>query len=137
MSTLDAHLKALVEELSAELPEVTRRRMFGSDAFFANTNIYALIWDGRIVLRFSDEARFTSANALEGAEPFDPMGAGKGMRAWVVMPEELSDDAEALRAWVEQAHRGAMSLPPKAARKAKAEKVSTPRARARRTARGR
>ena len=38
MSTLDAHLKALVEELSAELPEVTQRRMFGSDAFFATAS---------------------------------------------------------------------------------------------------
>ena len=37
MSTLNAHLKELVAELSAELPEVTERRMFGSDAFFANS----------------------------------------------------------------------------------------------------
>jgi TfoX/Sxy family transcriptional regulator of competence genes len=65
MSTLNAHLKELIAELSAELPEVTERRMFGSQAFFANTNIYSLIWDGRILLRFPAEPRFLAARALE------------------------------------------------------------------------
>lgn len=133
MSTLNAHLKALVEELSAELPEVTQRRMFGSDAFFANTNIYSIIWDGRILLRFADEVRFAAANALEGSGIFDPMGTGKTMRGWVAMPEEMSDDVDALRPWLEHAHREAMSAPPKKAKPAK-KRLSTPRARARRTA---
>jgi TfoX/Sxy family transcriptional regulator of competence genes len=150
MSSLNAHLKALVEELSAELPEVTQRRMFGSDAFFANTNIYSIVWDGRILLRFADEARFAAANALEGSGLFDPMGTGKTMRGWVAMPEELGDDPDALRPWLEHAHREAMSAPPKQAKKdakkssrgspsprpspARGEGVSRPRARARRTA---
>jgi TfoX/Sxy family transcriptional regulator of competence genes len=123
MSTLNAHLKSLVEELSAELPEVTQRRMFGSDAFFANTNIYSLIWDGRVLLKFSVEARFLAAEALEGSGRFDPMGTGKTMRGWVAMPEEMSDDVDALRPWLEEAHRMAMSQPPKSAKPAK----STPR----------
>ncbi len=113
MSTLDAHLKSLVEELSAELPEVTQRRMFGSDAFFANTTIYSLIWDGRILLRFPVEERFRAAEALEGSGMFDPMGSGKTMRGWGAMPEEMSDDVEALQPWLEEAHRLAMSQPPK------------------------
>ena len=32
MSSLDAHLKALLADLTAELPEVTEKRMFGADA---------------------------------------------------------------------------------------------------------
>ena len=112
MSTLNAHLKGLVAELSAELPEVTERRMFGSDAFFANANIYSLVWDGRILLRFPVEARFAAAYALEGAGDFDPMGAGKTMRGWVAMPEEMNDDVDELRPWLEEAHRMAMSQPP-------------------------
>lgn len=126
MSTLDAHLKALVEELSAELPEVTQRRLFGSDAFFANTNIYCLIWDGRIVLRFPVEERFGAAEALEGSGMFDPMGSGKTMRFWVAMPEEMGDDVEALQPWLEDAHRLAMSQPPKKNAKAKATRRKKP-----------
>jgi TfoX/Sxy family transcriptional regulator of competence genes len=117
MSTLESHLKALVEELSAELPEVTQRRMFGSDAFFANSTIYSLIWDGRILLRFPVEERFRAAEALEGSGMFDPMGSGKTMKGWVAMPEEMSDDVEALQPWLEEAHRLAMSQPPKKSKK--------------------
>ena len=113
MSTLNAHLKELVAELSAELPEVTERRMFGSDAFFANSNIYSIVWDGRILLRFPVEARFLAAEALEGSGMFDPMGTGKTMRGWVAMPETMNDDVEALQPWLEEAHRMAMSQPVK------------------------
>lgn len=124
MSTLNAHLKELVAELSAELPEVTEKRMFGCDAFFANSNIYSIIWDGRVLLRFPVEARFKAAQALEGSGLFDPMGTGKTMRAWVAMPEEMSDDADALQPWLEEAHRLAMSQPPK--KKAKKRKAKKP-----------
>lgn len=119
MSSLNAHLKALVGELSAELPEVTERRMFGSDAFFANANIYSMVWDGRILLRFPVEARFKAAEALDGAGMFDPMGTGKTMRGWVAMPETMNDDLEALQPWLEEAHRLAMSQPPKKKKKPK------------------
>ena len=113
MSSLNAHLKSLVAELSAVLPEVTERRMFGSDGFFANLNIYSLVWDGRVLLRFPDEARFKAAMALEGSGIFDPMGTGKTMGVWVAMPEEMADDVDALRPWVEEAHKLAMRAPPK------------------------
>jgi TfoX/Sxy family transcriptional regulator of competence genes len=43
VSTLNAHLTDLVGSLSAELPEVTTRRMFGADTFFANRNIDCLV----------------------------------------------------------------------------------------------
>ncbi len=117
MSSLDAHLKELVAELSSQLPEVTTRRMFGSDAFFANGTIYAIIWDGRVLLRFPDEARFRAAVALEGSGIFDPMNTGKTMGKWVAMPEEWADDVEALVPWLEEAHREAMREPPKKKRK--------------------
>jgi TfoX/Sxy family transcriptional regulator of competence genes len=129
VSSLASYLKELVAELSAELPEVTERRMFGSDAFFANSTVYSLVWDGRICLRFPDAQRFEKARVLEGSDIFDPMGAGKTMRGWVVMPEAMSDDVEALRPWVEEAHREAMMEPPRKKPAPKA-KVSAPRARA-------
>lgn len=123
MSTLNAFLKGLIAELSADLPEVTEKRMFGSDAFFANDIIYCLVWDGRVVLKFRDAERFEKARALEGADIFDPMGRGSTMTTWVVMPELLADDVDGLRPWVEVAHRDAMSAPPKKAKKKKTTKA--------------
>lgn len=120
MSSLDAHLKALLADLTAELPEVTERRMFGADALFANGIIFAITHDGRINLKFPDPKHFAQAQALEGAGHFDPMGIGKTMTAWIAMPEELHDDVDGLRPWVEVAHQLAMSTPPKGAKKAKA-----------------
>ncbi len=142
MSSLRAHLKDLLAELSAELPEVTEQRMFGSDAFFAQRVIYALVWQGRICLKFPDEARLEQARALEGADSFDPMGRGRTTGKWVVMPEALSDDVDGLRPWVEEAHREAMQQPTRplrsrapARRKARSPAARTSRAAARRGSR--
>lgn len=131
MSSLDEHLKQLVAELSAELPEVTEGRMFGSTGFWANGTIYALVWDGRVVLRFPDATRAEKAGALPGSEIFDPMQTAKTkISKWVVMPEEFADHPEALVPWLEEAHREAMREPPKK------KKPTRARAPARRKARG-
>lgn len=131
MSSLDAHLTDLVGSLSVELPEVTTRRMFGADAFFANRNIYCLVWDGRIVLRLTEPSLRDQALAMSGATTFDPVGNSKGMSKWVVMSEDVHDSLDDLAVWVERAHRLAMQVPPKkikarvAAAKKKAKR-STP-----------
>ena len=137
MSSLDEHLKQLVAELSAELPEVTEGRMFGSTGFWANGTIYALVWDGRVVLRFPDAARAEKAAALPGSDIFDPMKTGKmKISKWVVMPEEFADHPEALVPWLEEAHREAMREPPKKKKVAKPKATTPARAPARRKARG-
>jgi TfoX/Sxy family transcriptional regulator of competence genes len=116
VSSLNEHLKDGVAAASAELPEVSSRRMFGCDAFFANLNIYALIWDGRLVLRLPDPGLFAEAMRADGACPWAPMGGSKGMAHWVCMGEALHDDHDELGAWVERAHRLAMLAPPKKAK---------------------
>ena len=113
MSTLDAHLADLLGSISAELPEVTTRYMFGCDAFFANRTIYALVWDGRVCVKLPEQQRFDEALGLDGAERWSPMPNGKGMGWWVMLPEDLHDDLEGLTPWVERAHRLAMMAPPK------------------------
>jgi TfoX/Sxy family transcriptional regulator of competence genes len=115
VSSLNEHLKDGVAAASADLPEVSTRRMFGCDAFFANLNIYALIWDGRVVLRLPEPALFAEAMRGDGACPWAPMGGARGMAHWVCMGEALHDDRDELGVWVERAHRLAMLAPPKAA----------------------
>jgi TfoX/Sxy family transcriptional regulator of competence genes len=138
MSKLDEYLRDLVAEVSRDLPEVTTRRMFGSDAWFANAKIYALIWDGRIGLKMSRPERYQELLALEGSSTWSPMPQreAKPMSGWVLVTEAFHDDLDALRPWVESAHQQALSVSgkpvvkkKKAAKKKPAVNRSRPRAR--------
>jgi TfoX/Sxy family transcriptional regulator of competence genes len=128
MSSLDEHLIDLLSTASAELPEVTSRRMFSCRAFFANRNIYALVWDNRLCVKLTDPELMKQALALEGAGTWSPTGDKRGMGHWVMLPEELHDDLDGLTPWVERAHRLAMLRPPKPpARKKRAAKAKPKR----------
>lgn len=129
MSKLDEYLRDLVAEASRELPEVTTRRMFGSDAWFANLKIFALIWDGRIGLKMSHPERYQQLLALEGSTTWSPMPnrEAKPMSGWVLVSEEFHDDLDALRPWVESAHQQALSLSATAKKPAKAKKPLSPK----------
>ena len=108
-------LRDLVDDASAALPAVERKRMFGCDAWWAAGKIYALVWDGRIGLKLPDPAEYATVMAMEGASAWSP-GRSK-MSAWVLVPEAFNDDGDALRAWVGKAHGAALCAVPKAPRK--------------------
>ncbi|MBX5484452.1 MAG: TfoX/Sxy family protein [Myxococcaceae bacterium] len=113
---LNEHLSALVDELSAPLPGVTKKRMFGCDAFFASGNIYSLIWKtGRIGLKLLDDADFETLRAMPGAETWTP-GAKMVMSRWLLVPESFHDDPETLGGWVRKAHAQALLAPKKASK---------------------
>lgn len=119
--SLTAHLKVLFEDAAAELHEVTPRRMFGCDAFFARKQIFGLIWkQGRIGVRLPDAEAYAEAMRMNGAAPWKagPMV----MSHWVLLSEELHDDPESLAVWARRAHQLALSAPPKPAKKKPAAK---------------
>lgn len=112
MSTMDLHLNELFEAALRALPLVSRRPMFGHDAFFAKGNIFGLVWEGRVVLKLPEKKRFDEALAMTGAFPWKPMPAAKNpMAHWVVMGEALHDDVELFNQWVAAAHRLALDAP--------------------------
>ncbi len=114
--SLDAYLRDLVEGLVEELPEVSTRRMFGSDAWFASGRIFTLVWDGRVAVKLPEPARYQALLALPGARPWSP-NANRPMTAWLLAPEDFHDDPEGLRPFLEAAHRAALAAPPKPGRK--------------------
>lgn len=120
-SKLELFLQELLAEASFDLPEVTAKRMFGSQAFFADAKIYGLVWDGRIALKMSDPARFEALLALPGSSTWSPVPQRerKPMSGWVLVSEALHDDLDGLRPWVESAHRQALSAPRQKPRPAK------------------
>jgi TfoX/Sxy family transcriptional regulator of competence genes len=113
MSNFNAHLLELLRAALEGTPKLTERRMFGSDGFFANGYAFAIVWDGRIVLKLADEVRAAELMRIKGASVFNPMGKGKGMTAWIVVPESFHDDTELLRKWTLAAHKAILGLPPK------------------------
>ena len=99
-----AHLRTLVEDATEVLGDVSVRRLFGCDGFFVGESIFAMIWkDGRIGLRYTDDATWREALALEGAATWCPIPE-RPMAAWVLVPESFHDDPDALAAWAKKAH---------------------------------
>ena len=101
-----------------------RRPMFGYPAAFVNGNMFAGLFEDRVVMRL-DETGIAEAKQ-HGVSDFEPM-PGRRMTGWVALTGPLTADEPALRRWVARAFRHTRTLPPKARRKA----ASRPRAAAR------
>lgn len=98
------YLIELVEASTAGLKDISLRRLFGCDAFFVGEHIFVLLWkDGRIGVKLRDAGAHARLLALPGAEPWR-MGP-KVAAHWVLVPEEMHDDSEALTPWIREAYR--------------------------------
>lgn len=117
MGSLETHLLDELRESLTGLTGLSERRMFGSDGLFANGYAFAIVWDGRIVLKIADETDCEGLLKVSGANPFNPMGKGKGMSGWIVVPESFHDDSDELRHWARLAYRHICMLPPKSGKK--------------------
>ena len=86
--------------------------MFGGIAAKVNGRMFAgLFGRGAIVKLSPDDQR--AALSLDGAEPFDPMGTGRVMHDTVLLPEQIMDEADELRAWLRKALDHTATLPAK------------------------
>ncbi|MBI2894667.1 MAG: TfoX/Sxy family protein [Deltaproteobacteria bacterium] len=102
---------------------VSTVRMFGGLAGLVNGNMFGGLFARSAVVRLSQEDQ-KLALALDGAEPFDPMGNGRVMRDTILLPEAVMGDRDELRSWLGRALDFTATLPRKvkAAPKAKAPK---------------
>ena len=93
MEKPDENSLAIFEEVLAGLqlthPEVVSRKMFGLPSLMIGRSSFAALNGEDMVFKLSAEA-LERALALEGAEPFDPMG-GRPMKAWVQVPPEHAE----------------------------------------------
>jgi hypothetical protein len=99
-------LRTMLEICSASLPGVRPKKMFGCDAFFAGNQIFALVWKtGRIGVKLPDAAAFTEIMSMPGSAPWS---IGKmSMSQWVLVPERMHTDREALTPVLAFAHAAA------------------------------
>ena len=82
---------------------VQKKRMFGCAALFVDAKIFALVWKtGRIGVRLPEASAFEELLAMKGSAPWK--AGAMTMSHWVLVPEAMHDDADALAAWVRDAH---------------------------------
>lgn len=101
-----ARFDGIAADLEARDPDVQLGQMMGHPCIKAGGKIIASfqVEKDSIAFKLPHEAERQKALALEGAEPFEPMGKGRVMREWVDVPvaheakwAELADTALRLR----------------------------------------
>ena len=106
--------QSLIDLFDKSVPSnlnVSRRKMFGYPAAFANGNLFIGLHQNDFIMRLSDEdrARFS---AQYGVRIFEPM-KGRPMREYVRLPEELLADARKRAPWIKRSLEYAEGVKPK------------------------
>ena len=93
-------------------PRISTIQMFGSVAATVNGNMFGGLFARSAMVKLSPEDQ-RDAFALDGTEPFDPMGTGRVMTNAVLLPESILDEPGQLATWLKIAFDYAVTLPPK------------------------
>jgi TfoX/Sxy family transcriptional regulator of competence genes len=106
--------QSLIDLFDKSVPpgaNISRRKMFGYPAAFANGNLFIGLHQNDFVMRLSekDRARFTTEF---GEQIFEPM-KGRPMREYVRLPEELLADADKRASWIDLSRQYAEAIAPK------------------------
>jgi TfoX/Sxy family transcriptional regulator of competence genes len=96
-------------------PSVTRRKMFGYPAAFANGNLFIGLHQNDFIMRLSDKDR-ERFSAAYGDCTFEPR-KGRRMREYVRLPEELLGDSRKRTTWIRRSLDYAETVKAKPARK--------------------
>jgi TfoX/Sxy family transcriptional regulator of competence genes len=105
-------------------PRVSTLKMFGGLAALVNGNMFGGLFGRSIIVKLSS-ADQAEAMALDGSEPFDPMGNGRVMKDTIFLPETVMDEPRDLRDWLARAFAYTATLPPKKKSGAKASAKSS------------
>jgi TfoX/Sxy family transcriptional regulator of competence genes len=105
----------LVQLLHDVIPEsqapVEFKPMFGGPCYWTGGNMFAAVHQESLFARLDEKDR-AELLAQPGAHLFEPM-EGRPMKEYVVFPDALLTDRDALRGWMARGLAYAASLPPK------------------------
>jgi TfoX/Sxy family transcriptional regulator of competence genes len=104
-------------------PGVSTVNMFGGVAAKVNGQMFAGLFGRGAIVKLSSADQKT-ALAIDGAEPFDPMGNGRVMHDTILLPESLMGDRGELRGWLRRALDYTAALPGKKAKAAGGKKAA-------------
>jgi TfoX/Sxy family transcriptional regulator of competence genes len=106
---------------------VTTLRMFGGLAAKAHGYMFGGLFARSAFVRLApDDQR--AALALDGAEPFDPMGNGRRMSHMILLPETVMDEPGELRSWLARSLAHVACLPPRPSKPARAKQGTAAKA---------
>lgn len=91
----------IVDQLSRVAPRVRARHMFGGVGIYAGELFFALIADDTLYFKVDDSTR--ADFEARGMGPFRPYGESGETMGYYALPDELLEDPETLRPWVEKA----------------------------------
>jgi TfoX/Sxy family transcriptional regulator of competence genes len=104
--------QSLVDLFAESLPDdarIERRKMFGYPAIFVGGNMCAGLFQDQMFARLSE----ADAGALPGgAKPFEPM-AGRPMKGYALIPDDILADEERLTETLAKAVAFTAAMPPK------------------------
>lgn len=109
-------------------PRVSTLNMFGGVCAIVNGNMFGGLF-GRGAIAKLSKADQAEALALDGAEPFDPMGNKRVMNDTIYLPESVFDDPADLKNWLRKALAFTATLPPKKKKAAATKKPGAARSR--------
>ena len=91
----------VLDQLGRVTPGIRARSMFGGVGLYAGEHFFALIADD--TLYFKVDASTRPDFEARGMGPFRPFGDAGGTMQYYQVPEDLLEDPDALRPWVEKA----------------------------------
>ena len=104
-------LIAFFEIVMDTFPKIEKRKMFGYPCRFINSNLFTGLHEENWLIRLR-EVDWEEIIEKYGTKNFEPM-AGRPMREYVLLPEEVLEDEDLLHHWIERSYNYARSLPRK------------------------
>ena len=101
MSVSPSYRAFVLDQLGRVAPPIRAKSMFGGVGIYSRDTFFALIAGDELYLKVDDSNRPDFVARAMG--PFRPYGpAGEAMQ-YYLLPPEILEDTDALRAWVEKA----------------------------------
>ncbi len=123
MSVSDSFRIFVLDQLARAAERIRAKSMFGGVGVYAGEFFFALIDDDVLYLKVDDTNR--PDYEARGMKPFSPFGDGGEVMQYYRLPEEVLEDPDELRPWVDKAisvaarKKRRMPAPPKPTNKRK------------------
>jgi DNA transformation protein len=101
MSVSPSFRAFVLEQLARTTPGIRARSMFGGVGIYAADQFFALLDDDTLYFKVDDTTR--GEFVARGMRAFRPFGEEGEVMQYYEVPEEILEDPEALRPWVEAA----------------------------------
>ncbi len=101
MAVSESFRTFVIDQLGRVTTRVRVKSMFGGVGVYAGDHFFALIDDDVLYLKVDDTNR--PDFVAKGMKPFAPFGEGGEVMQYYRLPEDLLDDTDELKPWVERA----------------------------------